>query len=209
MSGDGTPSRRQGGSHRARPGVSSYLLPGLVVALSVLAVVIGVIGWLGPGPGESAAPTPRPTVPVPRPTPTPTPVSPTPTPTPTPTVTPSVPPSASPSASPTPTTMPTATATPSATVLPVVRARVVVLNQTRQTGLAARVATQLRRAGWTVTGVGNWYGTVPTTTVYYPTGKEAAARSLARELGVDRIRPRVKGMLTDRLTVVLTADPYA
>lgn len=205
MSGDGTPTRRQGGSHRARPGITSYLLPGLVVTLSVLAVVIGVIGWLGPGPGQSAAPTPRPTVPVPRPTPTPTP-------TPSPSVTPSVSPTVSPTPTPTPTVSPTVRPTPtttSPTSRPVVRAKVVVLNQTRQTGLAARVAATLRREGWTVTGIGNWYGTVPSTTVYYPAGKEAAARSLARELGVDRIRPRVKGMLTDRLTVVLTADPFA
>ena len=36
----------------------------------------------------------------------------------------------------------------------------------------------------------------------------AAARSLAYDLGVARLRPRVAGMLTNRLTVVLTSNPY-
>lgn len=82
----------------------------------------------------------------------------------------------------------------------------VVLNETTVTGLAARTAAHLRSLGWTVTGIGNWRGTIPTTTVYYPPGLLPAARRLAFDLGVSRLRPRVHGMLTDQLTVVL-ADP--
>jgi hypothetical protein len=88
-----------------------------------------------------------------------------------------------------------------------VHAPTVVLNETTEKGLAARVAQHLRSLGWTVTGVGNWRGDISTTTVYYPAGMLAAARSLAYDLGVSRLRPVVPGMLGDRLTVVLTSDP--
>ena len=55
--------------------------------------------------------------------------------------------------------------------------------------------------------MGNWRGNVPETTVYYPDGKSAQATRLARDLGADRIRPRVSGMRTDRLTVILNSRP--
>ena len=51
---------------------------------------------------------------------------------------------------------------------------VVVLNETRIRGLAADVAGDLRAKGWTVTGVGNWQGAIPETTVYYPAGQRSA-----------------------------------
>jgi hypothetical protein len=82
-----------------------------------------------------------------------------------------------------------------------------VLNETRITGLAARTAAYLRSLGWTVTGVGNWRGEISTSTVYYPPGFLAAARRLAYDLKISRLRPRVPGMLTDELTVVLVRDP--
>ena len=56
-------------------------------------------------------------------------------------------------------------------------------------------------------GVGNWRGNIPTTTVYYSPGELAAARRLAYDLGVSRIRPAVPGMLSNHLTVVLHGDP--
>jgi len=123
-------------------------------------------------------------------------------------------PSATPTSSATPTTSaskkPKPKPSPSASkpvAPPVVHAPLVVLNETTEQGLAARVAEHLRELGWTVTGVGNWRGSIDTSTVYYPTGELAAARRLAYDLGLSRIRPRVAGMLTDRLTVVLTSDP--
>ncbi len=195
-------SRPAAGAHRATHQPSRMLLPALIAFLGIGALTVGVIGWVhsdspdqsglvtrpsatASGPGSSSAP-------------------------------PSV--SASPSSTaseqtseaPTPSSTPSATPTPSATApVVVVRAPSVVLNQTRTVGLAARVAARLRADGWTVTGTGNWRGVVVSTTVYYPPGFESAARSLARVLGVDRVRPRVAGMLTNRLTVVLTGDPFA
>ena len=44
-------------------------------------------------------------------------------------------------------------------------------------------------AGWNVVGSDNWYGTIPATTVYYPARLKAAAKILARDLGIQRIMP--------------------
>jgi LytR cell envelope-related transcriptional attenuator len=85
---------------------------------------------------------------------------------------------------------------------------VVVLNQTSRGGLAAVAADRLRQRGWTVTGVGNFTGVVPATTVYYPPGAEAAAQAAAESLPTPaRTRPRFGNLSTSRLTVVLT-DNY-
>jgi hypothetical protein len=84
---------------------------------------------------------------------------------------------------------------------------VVVLNETPIHGLAAKVADRLRDKGWTVTGVGNWIGAIHETTVYYPSGERSRAERLAADLGVNRIRPRVGGMLPNRLSVVLHDPP--
>jgi len=183
---------------------------GVAVTLAAMALAVGVVGWLGPGPGEgaSARPSASRSIPgvllaspsasssAPRVA-----VSPS-----TATPTPSSSPSARPTAPPTPSPSPSATA--SRPARSVVKAPVVVLNQTRQTGLAGSVASRLRARGWQVTGVGNWRGSVSSTTVYYAAGLERAARSLADVLGVERIRPKVAGMASGRLTVVLTADPF-
>jgi hypothetical protein len=84
---------------------------------------------------------------------------------------------------------------------------VVVLNQSNRKGLAASVASSLRAGGWQVGAVGNFRGSVPATTVYYPAGAEDAARTLAAQLpGPDRIRPRFGNLSTSRLTIVLTGD---
>jgi hypothetical protein len=85
---------------------------------------------------------------------------------------------------------------------------VVVLNQTRRSGLAGTVADVLRGKGWTVRLVGNFRGVVPATTVYYPVGAEAAAQAAAEALPTGpRIRPRFGNLSTSRLTVVVT-DSY-
>jgi hypothetical protein len=86
--------------------------------------------------------------------------------------------------------------------------QVVVLNQTSRAGLASQVADALRGGGWTVAAVGNFHGTVPATTVYYPPGDELAAQTAAEDLqATPRIRPRFGNLSTSRLTVVVT-DSY-
>ena len=84
---------------------------------------------------------------------------------------------------------------------------VVVLNETGIHGLAAKVGKQLHALGWPVTGVGNWFGEIPATTVYYPSGQRQRAERLAADLGVSRIRPLVQHMLPNHLTVVLHDPP--
>lgn len=85
---------------------------------------------------------------------------------------------------------------------------VVVFNNTSIKGLAAGVSEKVKGAGWTVAAADNWYGTVPATTVYYPKGKKAAARLLALDLGVARIKPADTDadMSATDLTLILTGD---
>lgn len=199
------------GQHRSdeKPAASSggWLPSVLLGALVAILVGVGLLGWFGRG-DSGAAPTPTPTpTPTPSATATPT-VTPSPTPSATATPTPSPSVSASPSGSPSPTASSTPTASPSPTttrIPPSQLPAVSVLNQSGITGEAARVAAALREQGWRISGIGNWRGSVPSTTVYYPDGEEAAARQLAGDLGVDRIRPRVSDMRPDTLTVVITA----
>jgi hypothetical protein len=116
-----------------------------------------------------------------------------------------------------PTASPSASATAPVTSAPVSTAparstprdvQVVVLNQTSRAGLASHVADALRGDGWTVAAVGNFHGTVPATTVYYPPGEELAAQTAAEDLqATPRIRPRFGNLSTGRLTVVVT-DSY-
>ena len=63
-------------------------------------------------------------------------------------------------------------------------------------------------AGWDVPAVGNFRGTVPATTVYYPAGGETAALAVARDLrATPRTLPRFGNLSTTRFTVVVT-DSY-
>lgn len=78
-----------------------------------------------------------------------------------------------------------------------------VYNQTSVSGLAGRTADEAAAKGWQVAGTDNWYGTIPASTVYYPAKLEAAARLLAKDLGIDRLMPATGSMRPDRLTVVL------
>ena len=81
-----------------------------------------------------------------------------------------------------------------------------VYNNSGISGLAGATATKISGAGWQVVGSDNWYGTIPQSTVYYPERLQAAAKLLARDLGIDRLRPAISPMRFDRLTVILTAD---
>jgi hypothetical protein len=86
------------------------------------------------------------------------------------------------------------------------RSRVVVevFNNSPISGLAGRVAQQAVSAGWQVVGSDNWYGTIPTSTVYYPPRLKRAGHLLALDLGIRRMMPAVTPMRLDRLTVILT-----
>lgn len=81
-----------------------------------------------------------------------------------------------------------------------------VYNNSGITGLAGRVAATASDAGWQVVGSDNWYGTIPSSTVYYPQRLKAAAKVLALDLGIHRLEPAVDPMRLDRLTVILTGD---
>lgn len=80
-----------------------------------------------------------------------------------------------------------------------------VYNNSGITGLAGTTARTASGAGWNVVGSDNWYGTIPASTVYFPPRLEAAAKALAKDLGIKRLRPAVDPMRFDRLTVILTS----
>ncbi|MGA8256002.1 MAG: LytR C-terminal domain-containing protein, partial [Nocardioides sp.] len=81
-----------------------------------------------------------------------------------------------------------------------------VYNNTGISGLAGRVGGTASDVGWQVVGTDNWYGTVPSTTVYYPDRLKRAAKVLARDLGVERTAPAEGEMKLDRLTLILTGE---
>jgi len=81
-----------------------------------------------------------------------------------------------------------------------------VYNNSGVKGLATRTATRASGAGWNVVGSDNWYGTIPSSTVYFPRRLEDAAHALAKDLGIKRLQPAVDPMRLDRLTVILTGD---
>ena len=88
----------------------------------------------------------------------------------------------------------------------VVRGKVFVevYNNSGISGLAGTVGGSASDAGWQVVGTDNWYGSIPTNTVYYPERLKRAAKLLALDLGIRRTSPSVGAMKLDRLTVILT-----
>jgi hypothetical protein len=114
----------------------------------------------------------------------------------------------SPTASVTPTAMPTVTAKPKPDKPEFRREDVYVevYNNSGIAGLATATAAKADGAGWNVVGSDNWYGTIPASTVYYPQRLEAAAKALAKDLGIHRLMHAVDPMRMDRLTVILTSD---
>ncbi len=182
--------------HRRTPTRRAVILPGWLIVGTVV-VLIAAAAYLAyarlvddselivnsPSASGSATPTSAaPSTEPPSVAPSPSPTTPSPTPSP------------SPSPSPTPTPAPE----------PVRDVPVVVFNNTGQSGLAASFADRARSAGWTVTGVDNWRGSIPQSTVYHPAGQQEAAERLAADLGLDRVRERVSPMPQDRLTVILS-----
>ena len=83
---------------------------------------------------------------------------------------------------------------------------VAIFNNSNVKGLAGKTGTRAERAGWTVVGTDNWYGTIDTSTVYYGPKLKAAAGLLAQDLGITRVKPSIAPMRPDRLTVILTGD---
>lgn len=81
-----------------------------------------------------------------------------------------------------------------------------VFNNSGIKGLAAVTASKATTVGWAVVGEDNWYGVVPTTTVYFPPRLKAAGKQLALDLGIKRTAPAVGEMKRDRLTIILTTD---
>ena len=81
-----------------------------------------------------------------------------------------------------------------------------VYNNSGISGLAGTTASTIAGAGWQVVGSDNWYGTIPASTVYYPDRLKDQAKLLAKDLGIERVKPAISPMRLDRLTVILTAD---
>jgi hypothetical protein len=154
------------------------VFPSPVVMLSVIAVAMAAVAFVATRGGE---PTEREVTPVSQEQTTP---------------------SSSPSATPDKPTKPAKPQKP-----PVKRGKVYVevYNNSGIDGLAGSVAERASTVGWQVVGVDDWYGTIPTTTVYYPKRLKAAAKVLALDLGVRRTAPAVGPMKLDRLTLILTA----
>ena len=111
----------------------------------------------------------------------------------------------------------TAEATPDATPAPEPKPKpkpqvkrgevfVEVFNNSGIKGLAASTAAKATGVGWAVVGEDNWYGVIPTTTVYFPPRLKAAGKQLALDLGIKRTAPAVGVMKRDRLTIILTTD---
>ncbi len=167
--------------HRRTPSRNAYVPSSWFIVLTIVAVIAaaGGLGWLLIGADDGSkdaatSPSTSATTPAPEPTET---TEPTLTPTPTPTETePTV-----------------ARDTP-----------VSVLNNTGTPGAASAFSTKVEDAGWTVGGVGNWQGLIGQNTVYYPEGLQDQAEQLAEDVGIDRVRPRVDPMRTDRLTIILS-----
>lgn len=84
---------------------------------------------------------------------------------------------------------------------------IVVLNNSKVSGLAARTAVTLQALGWDVEDSANWVGVdQPTSVVFYPAGLQDAAATLAADLKVGRVEPMPDTMPEKRIAVVLTSD---
>ena len=119
---------------------------------------------------------------------------------------------ASPEPSPTVTPAPTSTAAPTTALsptAPVPSLSVDGLNQTTVPGLAGRVGAVLAAAGWEVGRSDSAVLGSPSSTLYVPSGLEAAADVFTSQFpAVSRTRPAFEGLAVDGLTLVL-AQPDA
>ena len=83
-------------------------------------------------------------------------------------------------------------------------ASVSVLNNSGVVGAARTFSAKVAGAGWTLAGIGNWTGSIPANTVYYPPSLQSQAELLAADVGISRVRPSVSPMRSDRLTIILS-----
>ncbi|MET0468741.1 MAG: LytR C-terminal domain-containing protein [Aeromicrobium sp.] len=191
-------------AHRKNvPPRQGYVPSSWFIVLTVM-VVIGASGWLGwlvlddDGSADTASPPPGATTPAPSPSVSPSPsAEPT---TPAPTTAEPSPTEDEPTPEPAETTEPEPEAEPEVTR----SAPVSVLNNTRVTGAARAFATRVTGSGWTLSGVGNWTGSIAGNTVYYPAGLQDQARLLAADVDIARVVPSVAPMRMDRLTIILS-----
>ena len=181
------------------------VMSSVVALVAVVAVVIGLLVLFGtwviyheaddstsPSPSQPQSSGPGSGSPTGDPTGDPTtsqstvpPATPTSVPTTAPTTRPTLP-TVAPSTPVRPTTRPPSTSAPTTTSEPTStsnpgsdqpsRVPIEIFNNTTRRGLAERVATDLRTAGWTVSGVDNWIGKVVGSTVYYQPGTATTPR---------------------------------
>ncbi|MFC5675873.1 LytR C-terminal domain-containing protein [Aeromicrobium endophyticum] len=185
-------------AHRKNvPAPRAYVPSTWFIVLSVM-LVVGAGGWLGwlvvgdgSSPSDAAAPTAASTKP-----PVTTPVTPSPS-------APSSTPAPEASSEPDPDET---SDSPDAADEPATRrsARVSVLNNSGVVGAARTFSAKVTGAGWTLSGIGNWSGSIPANTVYYPPSLQSQAELLADDVGISRVRPSVSPMRTDRLTIILS-----
>jgi hypothetical protein len=161
------------------------------IVLTVM-IVVGCAGWLGwlvldddPDPSETVAP-PLSSSTAPAPSATPT--------------------TSAPTTRPTPDPDPSSEPTPAPTRKPVAQrtATVSVLNNSGIVGAARTFSAKVTGAGWRLGGIGNWTGSIAANTVYYPPGLQDQAQRLAADVGIQRVRPAVAPMRSDRLTIILS-----
>ncbi len=173
----------------------AYVPSSWVIVLTAM-VVMGAAGWLGwlllddDSPSTETA---SPSATTPAATPAPTSTAPTKS-APTSSATPK------PSASKSPKPVPSTTAAPAVER----SAQVSVLNNSGVVGAARTFSGKVTQAGWTLSGIGNWTGSIPVNTVYYPPDLQAQAELLGKDVGIARILPAVSPMRADRLTIILS-----
>lgn len=96
----------------------------------------------------------------------------------------------------------------SSTSVTVAKLPLVVLNNTTVTGLAAHAAATFRAGGWTVTGDGNYSGSIALTCAYFDpsvVGAQAAAQALRAQFpGIRQVQPKFAGLPPGPIVVVLT-----
>ena len=198
---DVLPARTPGRRAKPEPDPTPSPLGRLVlpIALLVVAAVAVFAAWnqLGSRGSETASP----------PTPTAS-ASTSTTPSPSASAKPSTKPSATASSSPKPSTSPSSSPSPTASAVVIDRSvPVTVLNGTRRTGLAARVANELRSKGWTVVSIGNWRGGGVDTTTVFVDGRDDAAATMRRDLPeADATEQPIGAMRANRITVVVMDD---
>lgn len=169
--------------HRRTPSPKAYVPASWFIVLTIM-LCVGAAGWLGwlIVDGDETTPAAETTATASTPPTTPSPAAPT---------------------SDAPTTQPTPSDEP--TDEPAARTtEVSVLNNTTIRGLASTFSSKVRESGWTVAVVGNWRGSIPGNTVYYPPGRQDQAKLLAGDIGIDRVLPSVSPMSMDRLTIILS-----